>query len=214
EEVPDTEIPAASKKISSISSSLRAVIRLRRRYWVRKKSRLHLELPREKPSELVHTRLLRRQLSLNRTDLYGSSMSFFDQTSFETSQYFTFDTSTEQYAVKKCRRKKNRRKSRVVLYPDKTKRYLPTEEKSKAKRCLLLLIVIIFFQILNAIENLDDNLQKYDLDGLEKTMHREVFGQKVAVESIMELLKDYLATHIHSKPLVISLNGPTGVGKS
>ncbi|XP_074968049.1 torsin-4A isoform X2 [Phalacrocorax aristotelis] len=214
EEVLDTEIPAASKKMSSISSPLRAIIRLRRRYRVQKKSRLHLELPREKSSELVHTRLLQRQLSLNRTSLYGASMSFFNQTGLETSQYFTFDTSVEQYAMKKCRRKKNRRKSRVVLYPDKTKRYLPTEEKSKAKRCLLLLIVIIFFQILNAIENLDDNLQKYDLDGLEKTMHREVFGQKVAVESIMELLKDYLATHMHNKPLVISLNGPTGVGKS
>ncbi|KAM6046998.1 torsin-4A isoform 2-T2 [Theristicus caerulescens] len=214
EEVLDTEISDTSKKMSSISSPLRAIIRLRRRYWVQKKGRLHLELPREKSSELAHTRLLQRQLSLNRTSLYGSSMSFFNQTSFETSQYFTFDTSVEQYAMKKCRRKKNRRKSRIVLYPDKTKRYLPAEEKSKAKRCLLLLIVIIFFQILNAIENLDDNLQKYDLDGLEKTMHREVFGQKVAVESIMELLKDYLATHIHNKPLVISLNGPTGVGKS
>ncbi|XP_035747807.1 torsin-4A isoform X2 [Egretta garzetta] len=214
EEVPDTEISAASKKMSSISSPLRAIIRLRRRYRVQKKSRLHLELPREKSSELVHTRLLQRQLSLNRTSLYSSSMSFFNQSSYETSQYFTFDTSVEQNAMKKYRRKKNRRKSRIVLYPDKTKRYLPTEEKSKAKRCLLLLIVIIFFQILNAIENLDDNVQKYDLDGLEKTMHREVFGQKAAVESIMELLKDYLATHIHNKPLVISLNGPTGVGKS
>ncbi|XP_062472020.1 torsin-4A [Pezoporus occidentalis] len=214
EEEPATETPGASKKMCSISSPLRAIIRLRRRYRGQKKSRLHLELPREKPSELVHTRLLQRQLSLNRTGLYGPSMSLFNQSSFESSQYFTFDTSVEQYAMKKCRRKKNRRKSRVVLYPDKTKRYLPAEEKSKAKRCLLLLIVIIFFQILNAIENLDDNLQKYDLDGLEKTMHREVFGQKAAVESIMELLKDYLATHIHNKPLVISLNGPTGVGKS
>ncbi|KAM4761377.1 torsin-4A [Cyanocitta cristata] len=214
EEVPDAVIPAASKKITSISSPLRAIVRLRRRYQGLKKSRLHLELPREKSAEFVHTRLLQRQLSLNRTSLYSPSMSFFNQSGFESSQYFTFDTSVEHYSVKKCRRKKSRRKSRMVLYPDKTKKYLPAEEKSKAKRCLLLLIAIIFFQILNAIENLDDNLQKYDLDGLEKTMHREVFGQKVAVESIVELLKDYLATHIHNKPLVISLNGPTGVGKS
>lgn len=214
EEEPHPEIPAASRNMSSVSSPLRAIIRLRRRFRVQKKSRLHLELPREKPAELVHTRLLQRQLSLSRTSLYRPPMSFFSQSSFQTSQYFTFDTSVEQCAMRKCRRKKNRRKSRIVLYPDKTRRYLPTEEKSKAKRCLLLLIVIIFFQILNAIENLDDNLQKYDLDGLEKTMHREVFGQKAAVERIMELLKDYLATHIHNKPLVISLNGPTGVGKS
>ncbi|NXV54498.1 TO4AA protein, partial [Molothrus ater] len=214
EEVPDAVIPAASKKIASISSPLRAIVRLRRRYQGLKKSRLHLELPREKSAEFVHTRLLQRQLSLNRTSLYNPSMSFFNQSGFESSQYFTFDTSVEHYSVKKCRRKKSRRKSRMVLYPDKTKKYLPAEEKSKAKRCLLLLIAIMFFQILNAIENLDDNLQKYDLDGLEKTMHREVFGQKAAVESIVELLKDYLATHVHNKPLVISLNGPTGVGKS
>lgn len=214
EEGPDAENPDSSKKISFISSPLRAIVRLRRLYRVQKKSRLHLELPREKSSEHVHARLLQRQFSLTRSSLYGSSMSFFNQSGFETSQYFTFDTSVEQRSMNKSRRKKKRRKSRIVLYPDKTKRYLPTEEKSNAKRCLLLLIVIIFFQILNAIENLDDNLQKYDLDGLEKTMHREVFGQKVAVESIMELLKDYLATHIHNKPLVISLNGPTGVGKS
>ncbi|NWI97863.1 TOR4A protein, partial [Pitta sordida] len=214
EEVPDTETPAVSRKIASISSPLRAFIRLRRRYFVQKKSRLHLELPWEKPAEFVHSRLLQRQLSRNRTGLCGSSVSFFDQSSFESSQYFTFDTSVEQHTMKKYRRKKSRRKSRMVLYPDKTKKYLPAEEKSKAKRCLFLLMAIIFFQILNAIENLDDNLQKYDLDALEKTMHREVFGQKVAVESIVELLKDYLATHIHNKPLVISLNGPTGVGKS
>ncbi|NXG24292.1 TOR4A protein, partial [Grallaria varia] len=214
EEAAGAGIPAASRKIASLSSPLRAIIRLRRRYRVQKKGRLHLQLPREKPAEVVHTRLLPRQLSLNRTGMYSPSMSFFNQTSFESSQYFTFDTSLEQYAMKKCRRKKSRRKSRMVLYPDKTKRYLPAEEKSKAKRCLFLLMAIIFFQILNAIENLDDNLQKYDLDGLEKTMHREVFGQKAAVESIVELLKDYLATHIHNKPLVVSLNGPTGVGKS
>lgn len=214
DEVPDTEIPVASKKISFISSPLRAIIRLKQRYRVQKKSRLHFELPQEKSSEPVHTRLLQRQFSLNRSGLYGSSKSFFSQSGFKTSQYFTFDTSVEEWAMSKPRRKKKRRKSRVVLYPDKTKRYLPAEEKSNAKRCLLLLIVIIFFQILNAIENLDDNLQKYDLDGLEKTMHREVFGQKLAVESIMQLLKDYLATHIHNKPLVLSLNGPTGVGKS
>ncbi|XP_074412332.1 torsin-4A [Zonotrichia albicollis] len=214
EEVPDAVIPAAPKKITSISSPLRAFVRLRRRYQGLKKSRLHLELPREKSAEFVHTSLLQRQLSLSRTSLYNPSMAFFNQSGFESSQYFTFDTSVEHYSVKKCRRKKSRRKSRMVLYPDKTKKYLPAEEKSKAKRCLLLLIAIMFFQILNAIENLDDNLQKYDLDGLEKTMHREVFGQKVAVESIVELLKDYLATHVHNKPLVISLNGPTGVGKS
>lgn len=199
---PRSETPMASRKINLISSPMRAVIRLRRK--VLKKSRLHLDLAREQSPELVQSRLLQRQISL----------SLFNQASFDNSQYFTFDTSVDQSALNKYKWKKKRRKSRVVLYPDSSKKYLPAEQKSKAKRCLLLLIGIICFQILNAIENLDDNLQKYDLDGLEKTMHREVFGQKVAVERIMELLKDYLATHIHNKPLVISFNGPTGVGKS
>uniref|UniRef100_A0A8C8STE0 Torsin family 4 member A n=1 Tax=Pelusios castaneus TaxID=367368 RepID=A0A8C8STE0_9SAUR len=211
---PCTESPAAHQKISVISSPMRAVIRLRRKVRVLKKSRLHMDLPREHAPELIQARLLHRQLSLSRTNLCAPSMSLFNQASFENSQYFTFDTSVDQAALTKYRRKKKRRKSKVVLYPDSSKKYLPTEQKSKAKRCLLLLIGIIGFQILNAIENLDDNLQKYDVDGLEKTMHREVFGQKLAVERIMELLKDYLATHIHNKPLVISFNGPTGVGKS
>ncbi|KAG6926981.1 torsin family 4, member A L homeolog [Chelydra serpentina] len=211
---PHTETPTAPKKISLLSSPMRAVIRLRRKVQFLKKNRLHLNLPREQSPELVQTRLLQRQISLSRTNLYNPSMSLFNQAPFNSSQYFTFDTSVDQSVVNKYKRKKSRRKSRVVLYPESSKKYLPTEQKSKAKRCLLLLIGIICFQILNAIENLDDNLQKYDLDGLEKTMHREVFGQKVAVERIMELLKDYLATHIHNKPLVISFNGPTGVGKS
>ncbi|XP_067417564.1 torsin-4A [Emydura macquarii macquarii] len=210
---PHTETPIASQKISLISSPMRAVIRLRRKVRVLKKSRLHLDLPREQSPELIQARFLQRQISLSRTNICNPQMSLFNQASFENSRYFTFDTSVDQLAVNKYRRKK-RRKSKMVLYPDSSKKYLPTEQKSKAKRCLLLLIGIICFQILNAIENLDDNLQKYDIDGLEKTMYREVFGQKLAVERTMELLKDYLATHIHNKPLVISFNGPTGVGKS
>ncbi|XP_074871709.1 torsin-4A [Carettochelys insculpta] len=209
---PCIETPMASRKISLISSPMRAVIRLRRK--VVKKSRLHLDHTRELSPELVQSRLLRRQVSMSQTHLCHPSMSLFNQASFENSQYFTFDTSVDHSAMSAYKRKKKRRKSKIVLYPESSKKYLPAEQKSKAKRCLLLLVGIIFFQILNAIENLDDNLQKYDLDGLEKTMHREVFGQKVAVERIMELLNDYLATHIHNKPLVISFNGPTGVGKS
>lgn len=69
-------------------------------------------------------------------------------------------------------------------------------------------------QVYNAIENLDDHVIKYDLEGLEKSMKREVFGQQGAVESLISQLKDYLSTYVHSKPLVLSLHGPTGVGKS
>lgn len=70
------------------------------------------------------------------------------------------------------------------------------------------------FQVYNAIENLDDHVIKYDLEGLEKSMKREVFGQLGAVEELLSHLKDYLSTYVHNTPLVLSLHGPTGVGKS
>lgn len=41
-----------------------------------------------------------------------------------------------------------------------------------------------------------------------------MFGQAEAVNSLMSHLKDYLSTYVHNKPLVVSLHGPTGVGKS
>lgn len=66
----------------------------------------------------------------------------------------------------------------------------------------------------NAIENLDDHVLRYDLEGLEKTLRREVFGQQGAVEALLSSLKDYLSTYVHNKPLVVSLHGPSGVGKS
>ena len=66
----------------------------------------------------------------------------------------------------------------------------------------------------NAIENLDDHVLRYDLEGLEKTLRREVFGQQGAVEGLLSHLKDYLSTYVHNKPLVVSLHGPSGVGKS
>lgn len=112
--------------------------------------------------------------------------------------------------------RKRRRRSRVVLYPDGARRCRPRAERrsSRAQRCLLLLVAIVGFQVLNAIENLDDNAQRYDLDGLEKTLQRAVFGQPAAVARIVALLRDYLATHVHSRPLLLALLGPSGVGKS
>ncbi|XP_044309116.1 torsin-4A [Varanus komodoensis] len=194
----------APQKLSLLSSPVRAVIRLRRTAHLLKKGLL--------PGD-PQAKLLQRQISLGRAKVGAAASSLLSQASFESSQYFTFDTSALPSPSKSSKRKKRLRNPRV-LYPDSSRKYLPVEHKSKAKRCLLLLIGIVCFQILNAIENLDDNVLKYDLDGLEKTMHREVFGQPLAIESIMGLLKDYLATHIHSKPLVISFHGPSGVGKS
>ncbi|KAG5834076.1 hypothetical protein ANANG_G00257430, partial [Anguilla anguilla] len=112
-------------------------------------------------------------------------------------------------------RKRKKRKKRRVLYPSGYKpQTRPAKERSRAKSCLLLLMFIVFLQVYNAIENLDDHLLRYDLEGLEKTVKREVFGQREAGEQLLEHLGDYLSTYVHNKPLVLSLHGPTGVGKS
>nr|XP_004673208.3 torsin-4A [Jaculus jaculus] len=127
-------------------------------------------------------------------------------------KFFTFDGLAE---LSSRTPRKRRRRSRVVLYPETSRKYRPRgEHRSRAQRCLLLLVAIVGFQILNAIENLDDNAQRYDLDGLEKALQRAVFGQPAAVSHIMTLLRDYLATHVHSRPLLLALHGPSGVGKS
>ncbi|XP_029469108.1 torsin-4A [Rhinatrema bivittatum] len=196
------EAPKRPQKICMVSP-VRAVVHLRRKIRILRKSRLQIDLTGKKSSESAQPRLVQKQKML------------VDTVGFQKPQYFTFDTpSLERVSIVKQRRRKKYRKSRAVLYPENIKKHLPLEHKSKATRCLLLLTAIICFQILNAIENLDDNLEKYDLDGLEKTLQREVFGQKIAIENIMNLLKDYLATHIHNKPLVMSVHGPSGVGKS
>ncbi|XP_040261547.1 torsin-4A [Bufo bufo] len=200
---PVPEASASQHKISLVSP-LRAAIRIHRRIRSLKKSRMQLDISGRKPADSTRPSL-RRQFSIESRSL----------STFERPNVFSFDIPTpEQVALSNLRRKKKRKKSRPVLYPGNGKKYLPIEHKSKAKRCLFLFIGIVIFQILNAIENLDDNVLKYDLDGLEKTMQREVFGQKIAIEKIMDLLGDYLVTHWHNKPLVISMNGPSGVGKS
>ncbi|XP_018940601.1 torsin-4A-like [Cyprinus carpio] len=110
-------------------------------------------------------------------------------------------------------RKSKRRKSRV-LFPNDTLIFKPKKERSGAKPFLLLFSVIVFFQVYNAIENLDDHVLKYDLEGLERSLHREVFGQLEALEELMEHLNDYLSTYAHQQPLALSLHGASGVGKS
>ncbi|XP_068105928.1 torsin-4A [Hyperolius riggenbachi] len=203
---PIPEVPSSAPKMSMVPP-IRAALRLRKKFRALRKSHLHLDLSGRRPLDSARS-LVHRQLSTDRL-LYKST------SNSDTPIFFKFDTPTlEQVSFSNLKRKKKRRKSRVVMYPGGCRRYLPVEHKSKAKRFLLLLIGIICFQILNAIENLDDNVIKYELDGLEKTMQREVFGQKIAMDRIMDLLKDYLATHCHNKPLVISMNGPSGVGKS
>lgn len=185
----ESQTDEAPARMSSLTSKLQAMIRIRRKYQVFKTRRA--ELAREQS----------RAAMLHR----GST----------GPEIFTFETTAAGTAASPCvcRRKKKKRKSRV-MFPNSGRKYLPVQERNRAKSCLFLLSIIVFLQVYNAIENLDDHLQKYDLEGLEKTLKREVFGQKAAMENIIELLTDYLSTYVHNKPLVLSLNGPIGVGKS
>ncbi|KAJ8338791.1 hypothetical protein SKAU_G00355770 [Synaphobranchus kaupii] len=126
---------------------------------------------------------------------------------------FTFDGAMTSSPT--LPRKRKKRKKRGVLFPtNRRRRAAPAKESSRAKNCLFLLTFIVFLQVYNAIENLDDHMLRYDLEGLEKTLKREVFGQREAREELLERLGDYLSTYVHNKPLVLSLHGPTGVGKS
>ncbi|XP_059514569.1 torsin-4A [Myotis daubentonii] len=172
----------------SVMAPLRAVVRLRRRVCLLRK---------------------RRPLTPGPGLDSGAPVSRADA---DQPQFFTFDGPTE--LASRTPRKK-RRRSRVVLYPDSSRRCRPRAERhSRAQSCLLLLVAIVGFQVLNAIENLDDNALRYDLDGLEKALQRAVFGQPAAVGRLVALLRDYLSTHVHSRPLLLALHGPSGVGKS
>ncbi|XP_066511128.1 torsin-4A-like [Hoplias malabaricus] len=112
-------------------------------------------------------------------------------------------------------RRKGRRRASRVLFPCDSKKYLPkNKERSRAKPFLFLFVVVVFLQVYNAIENLDDHVEKYDLDSLERTLQREVFGQQEALETLMYHLNDYLSTYAHQHPLTLSLHGAPGVGKS
>ncbi|XP_032904597.1 torsin-4A isoform X2 [Amblyraja radiata] len=189
-------VPVPRHKMSTFASPLRAACRIRHKYLLMKRRRVSTE--QREPSD-------GEKPGVKGQECLGRGV----RSRGKPPEHFTFDKVTVR-----ATRKRRSHKKRKVLYPNDSRKYLPEEKKSKAKHCLFLLSVIVFFQIYNAIENLDDNVLKYDLAGLEKTLKREVFGQAVAVDGVMDLLNDYLSTHSHNKPLVLSVNGPIGVGKS
>lgn len=181
--------------LASLSSSLRAVVRIKQKYQAMKRRRQDLALAHgpqgAQPGAPVKT----------------------------SPKIFTFDglsVSAHSSLQNTVPQKKKRRRKRRVLFPQSGGRRVPLrqERSSRAKNCLYLLCGIVFLQVYNAIENLDDHVLKYDLEGLQKTLRREVFGQRGAVENLLSLLQEYLSTYVHSKPLVVSVHGPSGVGKS
>ncbi|CAN9504563.1 unnamed protein product [Ophioblennius macclurei] len=179
--------------LSSFSSSLRAVIRIKQKYQAMKKRRQELASVLGGVGSLAGAPL-------------RTSPKIFTFEGPSPSAHLALSSSGPQ-------RKKKRRKR--VLFPNRGKcRKSPRQERSRAQFCLYLLLAIVFVQVYNAIENLDDHVLQYDLEGLEKMLRREVFGQQGVVEGLLSQLKDYLSTYIHNKPLVVSLHGPSGVGKS
>ncbi|XP_070707118.1 torsin-4A [Pempheris klunzingeri] len=185
--------PAPS--LSSFSSSLHAVIRIKQKYQAMKKRRQEMALG------------------------LGGAGTLTGAPVRTSPKIFTFDgvspASLSGLSSSTVPPKKKRRRRKRVLFPNRGgRRAPPKQEHSRAKYCLYLLCAIVFIQVYNAIENLDDHVLRYDLEGLEKTLRREVFGQQGAVEGLLALLKDYLSTYVHNKPLVVSVNGPSGVGKS
>ncbi|XP_046717505.1 torsin-4A isoform X1 [Silurus meridionalis] len=175
---------------SQFSSTVRAVVRIRQKYQAMKRRRM------DRSASQCSAHLLPQSNDQRST----------------SPKIFTFDVG-DGNSIVGVGKKKKRKKPRV-LFPNSSRRVLPTKEQSRAKSCLVLLCVVVFLQVYNAIENLDDHVLKYDLDGLEKTLKREVFGQQEATDGLLGHLKDYLSTYVHSKPLVVSLLGPSGVGKS
>ncbi|KAJ8005619.1 hypothetical protein DPEC_G00119820 [Dallia pectoralis] len=111
-------------------------------------------------------------------------------------------------------KRRSRRGSRVLFPNTRCKVARRDVDRSRAKPFFVLFGIIVCLQVYNAIENLDDHVEPYDLEGLEKTLHREVFGQQVAIGELMGHLEDYLSTYTHSQPLALALHGPSGVGKS
>ncbi|XP_068191667.1 torsin-4A [Antennarius striatus] len=180
--------------LSNNTTTLRAVIRIKMKYQAMKKRRRELAMALEGANALTG--------APTRT-----SPKIFTFDSPTLSSFPTLSSSVPQ-------RRKRRKKKRVLFPNRRGARAPPKQEHSPVKYCLYLLLAIVFIQVYNAIENLDDHVLRYDLDSLEKTLRREVFGQQGAVGALLSHLKEYLSTYIHNKPLLVSLQGPTGVGKS
>uniref|UniRef100_A0A8C5N7C1 Torsin-4A-like n=1 Tax=Gouania willdenowi TaxID=441366 RepID=A0A8C5N7C1_GOUWI len=180
EEENQQQSEASPVTLSSFSSSLRAVIRIKQKYQALKKRRQEMALALGGPGSVVGAPV--------RT----------------SPKIFTFDGASPTVGLAPPHQRKRRRRRRRVLFPERRRRTPPTQEVSRH----------FSLQVYNAIENLDDHVLRYDLDGLEKMLRREVFGQQGAVEALVTHLRDYLSTYVHNKPLVLSLHGPVGVGKS
>lgn len=114
--------PAPS--LSSFSSSLRAVIRIKQKYQAMKKRRQELALS------------------------MGGAGGLTGAPSRTSPKIFTFDPSAFPALTSSVAQKKKKRRRRRVLFPNSGgPRAPPKQEQSRAKYCLYLLFAIVFIQV-------------------------------------------------------------------
>lgn len=124
EERDDKDGASSVASLSSFSSSLRAVIRIKQKYQALKKRRHELAMVLGGPGPLTGAPV--------RT----------------SPKIFTFDALTPSTYPTSVPQKKKKRKKKRVLFPNRGgQRASPKQERSRAKYCLYLLFAIVFIQV-------------------------------------------------------------------
>lgn len=120
-----TEGEVEAGGLSSFSSSLRAVVRIKQKYQAMKKRRLEAALP-----------------------ALGGDASFTGAPTKTSPKIFTFDELAPYSSSCSVPQKKKRRRRKGVQYPTRGRRRAPPKPApSRAKYCLYLLCVIVFVQV-------------------------------------------------------------------
>ncbi|XP_016106676.1 torsin-1A-like [Sinocyclocheilus grahami] len=60
----------------------------------------------------------------------------------------------------------------------------------------------------------DDDLLSFNSSDLEKDLRKSLFGQHIAVDTVLKAVSWFMKDPDPPKPLVLSFHGPTGVGKN
>lgn len=123
EETDENHRDSSSPSLSSFSSSLRTVMRIKQKYQALKKRRQELALALGGPGTLTGTPA--------RT----------------SPKIFTFDAITPSTLSSSVPQRKKRKRRKRVLFPNRKGRAPPKQEHSRAKYCLYLLFAIVFMQV-------------------------------------------------------------------
>ncbi|XP_069775505.1 torsin-4A-like isoform X2 [Narcine bancroftii] len=81
--------------------------------------------------------------------------------------------------------------------------------------CLLYVLGgVVAAQVYSGSEDPEEIVAAYELGHLERMLYGELVGQALAVQRLTRLLRGYLSTSRPTEPLLLSVHGPRGVGKS